>query len=151
MYLIIKTPFSKDLLIMGENKIDRIIFVQKNNTYKQTPLQKMFSMVFNKKDLSFFDYDLLNWEKLSDEQRMVYDYLRLINGIITYKELGEKFGFHQRKIAYLMKKNPFVYVVPCHRVVAKNSIGGYQYSVEFKKELLDFEKNTKRSLQDGFI
>ncbi|OSS42695.1 cysteine methyltransferase [Desulfurella amilsii] len=91
--------------------------------------------------MSFFDYNLLNWEMLSDEQKILYNYLRHVSGVITYKELGERLGFHQRKIAYFMKINPFVYVVPCHRVVAKNSIGGYQFSIELKKELLDFEKN----------
>jgi len=139
--LTIKTPFSKDLMLTFEKKIDKIAFVDKSAVYKQSSLQKMFSMVFKKKDLSFFDYGLLNWEMLSDEQKMLYSYLRFMSGVITYKELGERFGFHQRKIAYLMKINPFVYVVPCHRVIAKNSIGGYKFSIELKKELLDFEKN----------
>jgi len=141
LFLIIKTPFSKDLMLTFEEKIDRIAFVEKGFVYEESSLQKMFSMVFKSKDLSFFDYGLLNWEILSDEQKMLYRFLKLVNGVITYKELGEMFGFHQRKIAYFMKINPFVYVVPCHRVIAKNSIGGYQFSVELKKELLDFEKN----------
>jgi methylated-DNA-[protein]-cysteine S-methyltransferase len=139
--LTIKTPFSKDLMLTFEKKINRVAFVEKSTVYRESSLQKMFSMVFKKKDLSFFDYGLLNWEMLSNEQKMVYEFLRHISGVITYKELGERFGFHQRKIAYLMKINPFVYVVPCHRVIAKNSIGGYQFSIELKKELLDFEKN----------
>lgn len=124
-----------------EEKIKRITFIEKERTHKQSPLQKMFSMVFKNKDLSYFDYGLLDWEILSDEQKMLYSYLRFVDKVVTYKELGEFFGFHQRKIAYLMKINPFVYVVPCHRVIGKNSIGGYQYSIELKKELLDFEKN----------
>ncbi|MGE4547685.1 MAG: methylated-DNA--[protein]-cysteine S-methyltransferase [Desulfurella sp.] len=128
-------------MLTFEKKINRVAFVEKSTVYRESSLQKMFSMVFKKKDLSFFDYGLLNWEMLSNEQKMVYEFLRHISGVITYKELGERFGFHQRKIAYLMKINPFVYVVPCHRVIAKNSIGGYQFSIELKKELLDFEKN----------
>jgi len=128
-------------MLTFEKKINRVAFVEKSTVYRESSLQKMFSMVFKKKDLSFLDYGLLNWEMLSDEQKMVYEFLRHISGVITYKELGERFGFHQRKIAYLVKINPFVYVVPCHRVIAKNSIGGYQFSIELKKELLDFEKN----------
>ncbi|MGB9755328.1 MAG: MGMT family protein [Desulfurella sp.] len=98
-------------------------------------------MIFKKKDLLLFDYSLLKWEGLSSEQKMVYEYLKT-SDVVTYKALGEKFGFHQRKIAYLMKVNPFAYVIPCHRVIAKNSLGGYKFSIELKKELLDFEKNT---------
>lgn len=128
-------------MLTFEKKINKVAFVEKSTVYRESSLQKMFSMVFKKKDLSFLDYGLLNWEMLSDEQKMVYEFLRHISGVITYKELGERFGFHQRKIAYLVKINPFVYVVPCHRVIAKNSIGGYQFSIELKKELLDFEKN----------
>ncbi len=129
------------MLIIKEKLIDRIVFVDKSMDYEQSSLQKMFSMIFRKKDILLFDYDLLNWGILSSEQKMVYDSLRRISGVITYKVFGEMFGFHQRKIAYLMKTNPFAYVIPCHRVIGTKSIGGYQFSVELKKELLNFEKN----------
>nr|WP_263854019.1 MGMT family protein [Methanohalophilus profundi] len=32
-------------------------------------------------------------------------------------------------------------VIPCHRVVAKNSIGGYAGGTELKKKLLEMEKS----------
>jgi len=122
--------------------INKIVFVEKQKNYVDNALQKLFSVIFRKKDILLFDYSLLNWKILNDEQKMVYNYLKFVKGTITYKSLGEIFGFHQRKVAYLLKINPFVYVIPCHRVIGANSIGGYQFSVELKKELLNFEKNT---------
>lgn len=132
-----------------------ILFIQKDDNYllskQDAPLQKIFSMIFKKSDISLFNYDLLDWGILSDEQNKVYTFLKNMKQItVTYKELGLFFGFHQRKIAYLMKLNPFAYVIPCHRVIAKDSIGGYKFSVELKKEILEFEKNTL-GVKNGFI
>lgn len=151
MYLKIKTPFSKDLSIsVNNNLIEKMVFVDKNTSNPtNSSLQNMFFMIFKKKDLSLFDYGLLNWGILSVEQKMVYEYLKS-SKVISYKMLGGLFGLHQRKIAYLMKINPFVFVIPCHRVVAKNSLGGYRYSVALKRELLDFE-NLHKEVLDGLI
>jgi methylated-DNA-[protein]-cysteine S-methyltransferase len=39
-----------------------------------------------------------------------------------------------------MKKNPFPLFVPCHRVIRKNGIGGFNYGIKWKKFLIEFEK-----------
>jgi methylated-DNA-[protein]-cysteine S-methyltransferase len=38
-----------------------------------------------------------------------------------------------------MAKNPFVILVPCHRVVAKQGLGGFAWGLEAKERLLEFE------------
>lgn len=58
---------------------------------------------------------------------------------ISYKKLGQIFEIHPRKIGYLMKKNPFPIVIPCHRVISEKGIGGYSFGIDIKKKLLEFE------------
>jgi methylated-DNA-[protein]-cysteine S-methyltransferase len=44
------------------------------------------------------------------------------------------------EVAQVMRLNPYQIVVPCHRVVAKNGLGGYNGGVEIKTWLLEFER-----------
>jgi len=60
--------------------------------------------------------------------------------LYTYKELAEKLNVHPRKVGKILNKNPFLILIPCHRVVKSNGeIGGYVLGVEIKKKLLDCE------------
>ncbi len=60
---------------------------------------------------------------------------------LSYSELAAKVGNPgaARAVGSVMKKNSCPIIVPCHRVVAKSSIGGYFYGIEMKKRLLEFE------------
>ena len=44
-----------------------------------------------------------------------------------------------RAVAQALKQNPFMIIVPCHRVISKKGIGGYNGGIEIKKKLLEFE------------
>jgi methylated-DNA-[protein]-cysteine S-methyltransferase len=44
-----------------------------------------------------------------------------------------------RAVGNVMAKNPFVIIVPCHRVVAKQGLGGFAWGLEAKERLLEFE------------
>ncbi len=62
--------------------------------------------------------------------------------VVSYSELGKAVGVNARKVAWLMKKNPYAPFVPCHRVVQKNGcLGGYSGpgGVKKKKQLLEAE------------
>ena len=58
---------------------------------------------------------------------------------ITYAEMGELVGRHPRFVAYCMKINRFPVIIPCHRVIARDGIGGFSYGLEIKRKLLSFE------------
>lgn len=45
-----------------------------------------------------------------------------------------------RAVGQACHVNPCAPVVPCHRVVAANGLGGYYGGLDMKRELLDFEK-----------
>ena len=61
---------------------------------------------------------------------------------ITYSELARNIGSRAyRAVGNALSCNPFPIVIPCHRVVAKNGIGGYSPGVDIKARLLEFEKS----------
>ncbi|MCZ7392363.1 MAG: methylated-DNA--[protein]-cysteine S-methyltransferase [Candidatus Methanoperedens sp.] len=60
---------------------------------------------------------------------------------ITYSELARNIGSKGARAAgRALAINPLPIVIPCHRVVAKNGIGGYSAGVDIKTRLLELEK-----------
>ncbi|MDL4774719.1 MULTISPECIES: methylated-DNA--[protein]-cysteine S-methyltransferase [Thermomonosporaceae] len=63
--------------------------------------------------------------------------------VVTYGQLGDRSGtgVHAQVIGQVMGGNPIPLIVPCHRVVASNGLGGYSggTGVEVKRWLLTLE------------
>lgn len=61
----------------------------------------------------------------------------------TYSELAQQIGSGPRAVANACGANPLPLLIPCHRVVAKNGLGGFMQGVEggleIKKWLLAHE------------
>ena len=61
----------------------------------------------------------------------------------SYKWIAKRIGKPKaaRAVASVLKKNKYLFVVPCHRVIeSTGAIGGYVLGKEIKKMLLDLEK-----------
>jgi methylated-DNA-[protein]-cysteine S-methyltransferase len=59
---------------------------------------------------------------------------------VTYGELGRRAGVDDpRDVGVMMGRNPVPLVVPCHRVVASDGLGGYGGGLELKRRLLELE------------
>jgi len=59
--------------------------------------------------------------------------------VTTYGDLAKAVGLEngQRTIGTIMKKNPFLGIVPCHRVVKSDGkIGGFVYGERTKSQML---------------
>ena len=60
----------------------------------------------------------------------------------SYGEIGERIGSKAyRAIGNACGKNPIPLIIPCHRVVGKNNLGGFSLGIVLKKKLLDIENN----------
>jgi methylated-DNA-[protein]-cysteine S-methyltransferase len=96
-------------------------------------------------DLKDFEFPI-DWRLTSDVQRRVlatlYETVRY-GEVVTYGELGDRSGtgVHAQVIGQVMGANPVPLIVPCHRVVASNGLGGYSggSGVEVKRWLLTLE------------
>jgi methylated-DNA-[protein]-cysteine S-methyltransferase len=60
----------------------------------------------------------------------------------TYGDLAEELGSSPVAVGQACGRNPIPVVVPCHRVVGANSIGGFSANggVELKRKLLALER-----------
>ena len=59
---------------------------------------------------------------------------------VTYGELGARAGVDDpRDVGVMMATNPLPLVVPCHRVVASDGLGGYGGGLDLKRRLLELE------------
>ena len=64
-----------------------------------------------------------------------------VGRVATYQEIAVRVGRPQavRAVGTACGANPFPFLIPCHRVVATNGMGGYGYGLELKRQLLQFE------------
>ena len=78
-------------------------------------------------------------------QNMVWQEMLNIpyGSVLSYGELAKNVNNPKavRAIGSVCHNNKILIIVPCHRVVAKNSIGGFGCGVEMKIKLLELEKN----------
>ena len=85
-------------------------------------------------DLRGTPFQLRVWEELQ----------RIPHGeVCTYGELAARLGKPgaSRAVGGANGKNPVPLIVPCHRVVASNGLGGFTGGLEWKERLLAHEKN----------
>jgi len=57
----------------------------------------------------------------------------------SYGELSKTLNTAPRALGQALGANPFAILIPCHRVVAAHSLGGFHYGNGWKKNLLTFE------------
>jgi O-6-methylguanine DNA methyltransferase len=68
--------------------------------------------------------------------------------LITYGELAALSGFPRaaRAVGNAMRLNPWAIVIPCHRVVGENNLGGYFGRLDLKRRLLELEGHNLNDL-----
>jgi methylated-DNA-[protein]-cysteine S-methyltransferase len=85
----------------------------------------------------------LDWAGVGSEHRHLLEVLCEVapfGRTVTYGELGRHAGIEDpRDVGALMGRNPLPLVVPCHRVVAADGLGGYGGGLELKRRLLEVE------------
>jgi len=77
-------------------------------------------------------------------QRLVWEALTDIpyGSTATYGEIAEYIGHPRsaRAVGMACGCNPIPIIIPCHRVVAANGIGGYSGGLTIKRKLLEIER-----------
>ena len=86
---------------------------------------------------------VLDWQGVEATHRRVLETLCEIapyGATVTYGELGARARIEDpRDVGVVMARNPLPLVVPCHRVVASDGLGGYGGGLELKRRLLELE------------
>ncbi|MBT8763297.1 MGMT family protein [Desulfohalobiaceae bacterium Ax17] len=86
----------------------------------------------------------LFWERVSPFSKVVLSTLLTRVGfgqVVTYSQLAQMCGKPKaiRAVGQVMAHNPWPLLVPCHRVIAQKSLGGFGPGLELKKTILHLE------------
>ena len=129
---VIDAPFGKVGIRTDDDTVREIIYLP-HGTPNQTPdsplaaraveqIQRYFEAASASFDLPLADlgtaYQRRVWQALSEIPLGV---------VLTYGQLAEKIGSAPRAIGQACGANYFPLVIPCHRVVAANDIGGFAH------------------------
>ena len=85
----------------------------------------------------------LDLEEVTDFDFKVYEQLLMIpyGETVSYGELAKRIGKPNgaRAVGQAVGRNPIGIIIPCHRVVAVNGIGGFGGGIALKKKLFEIE------------
>ena len=85
------------------------------------------------------------------EEKVLKEVLTIPAGELrTYKWLAKKAGNRRAysAVANVLRRNPYPFFIPCHRVVKSDGkLGGYSLGENLKKELINLEKIVKNVLK----
>jgi methylated-DNA-[protein]-cysteine S-methyltransferase len=107
-------------------------------------LTKKFQAYYKGNKTNFSDK--LDYSFATPFQRQVWEATRLIpyGKTMSYGWVAMQIGKPQaaRAVGQALGKNPFLIVVPCHRVIASDgSLGGFGGDLDMKRYLLELEKS----------
>lgn len=149
-YNIINSPIGKLGIETKNNALTKIEFLDTNvattpetnlsitNTTKQ--LEQYFTNPKHKFDLP------LNPQGTKFQKRIWKTLCNIPSGTVkTYGELAKQLNTSPRAIGNACRHNPIPIIIPCHRVIAKKSLGGYAGKqrgkmMDIKKWLLEHEQ-----------
>ncbi|MDY6774294.1 MAG: methylated-DNA--[protein]-cysteine S-methyltransferase [Candidatus Nanohaloarchaea archaeon] len=86
-------------------------------------------------EVDISDYSPFNRKVLQVLREIPYGETRTYGEIA--REIGE--GGSARAVGQAANQNPVPIIIPCHRAVKKDGIGGYRFGKDVKKELLRLE------------
>jgi methylated-DNA-[protein]-cysteine S-methyltransferase len=143
----IETSWGIITLEYNDNYLISLSFGKRESLYtfkKNSFISKQLNEYFSGERRKFeFDFD---FSKLTKFTGKVLYYIQSIpyGETMTYGDVAKVMNTSPRAIGVAMRLNPLPIFIPCHRIVAKNSIGGYSIGIEIKKKLLKLEnKNFK--------
>lgn len=148
MHVYLESPIGPLKIIGNEKNISEIQFIKHDELGEDAPTtclleaKNQLSEYFQGKRKNF---DLeLNLSSATEFQQKVWQGLVQIpyGKTKTYGQLAVDINRPgaQRAVGGANNKNPIPIIIPCHRVVASNGLGGFALGAEVKKWLLDHEK-----------
>lgn len=136
--------------ITYEEKIKKIELVDKikgesceNELFKIFRDQILEYLSGSRKD--FDQLDLLDLEGTDFQKSVRKALLKIPYGkTSSYKKIAYEIGNPKavRAVGTAVGKNPFLIIIPCHRIIKSDgSLGGFAYGSEIKRKLLKIEDN----------
>lgn len=147
-YQIIDTKIGKLTLI--ENNENTITGVYLNDAPAKGLINKETNLLKKLKQqlLEYFEgkrkeFDIRTKQPLTPFQKEVYDILKEVDYgyTLTYGDIAFLLNNVKaaRAVGNALGKNKLLILVPCHRVIGKDSLGGFAAGIKAKRTLLNLE------------
>lgn len=147
-YITLKNSYGKFILVEDLNGyisgIHANDFKTTNLILKETPLLKELKRQLNlyfQGKLKKFEIPFKQPGTLFEQE--VYSVLAEVpfGYTVTYSDIAYLIGKEKasRAVGNALGKNDLLILVPCHRVLGKNSLGGFSSGLKLKKKLLKIE------------
>lgn len=143
--IVIDSPVGHILLKANDNALVFLDFTKKPVSHST----KHPVLILAKKELhEYFQGDLKKFTvkvnaQGTDFQMKVWKELQKIpfGKSLSYGELALKLGGknYARAVGTAVGKNPLAIIIPCHRILAANGLGGFAGGLKIKKQLLEIE------------
>jgi len=127
---VIAAPFARIGLRMAGEAVSALDYLP-TNTPEQSPVDAATARVVEQLQVYFRDPHAPLTVPLLLEgtafQRRVWEALQAISPgtVLTYGELAKQLGTAARAIGVACRTNPVPILIPCHRVVGRQGLGGY--------------------------
>ncbi|MER2491071.1 methylated-DNA--[protein]-cysteine S-methyltransferase [Catenovulum sediminis] len=150
------TPIGKVAVINSVDKVKKIDVHAESIPYQIAQPNSLTKLICQQLEAYFngklTKFDLPVQLDGTDFQFKVWSQLNHIpyGEALTYGELANQVSTSARAIGGACRHNPIPIVIPCHRVIAANGIGGYSgqwrlgVKVDVKRWLLQHEKKNKQ-------
>lgn len=134
--------------ISYQEKIESIELVDKIDSKNERSKlsDKIFTQIdkYLKGEVKEFDiYDKLEIKGTDFQQSVWQELIKIPYGETrTYKDIAEKINNPRatRAVGSAIGKNPFLIIIPCHRVIRSDGkMGGFAYGLDVKEKLLYLE------------
>jgi len=128
--MIITTPIGKLGLKLSSNILSSIRFLPKTallSTNQDQAIQRIITELHAYFKNPQHQFKLEFQMEGTAFQKRVWKALQNIPSgkVLTYKELAQKLKTSPRAIGNACRRNPLPIIVPCHRVVSQQGLGGY--------------------------
>ena len=127
----IKTPFAHLGISLVDDRLAAIDFIESNNEIKPADdatvnvCKQIRQYLENPALHDSFDI-VCSYSGTPFQNRVWCELKNIPSGkVVSYGELAIKLGTSARAVGNACRKNPIPVVIPCHRVVSANGIGGY--------------------------
>jgi O-6-methylguanine DNA methyltransferase len=122
-------------------KVKRVRFSQEQPHARSELAEKIVACLEGRRPCPQMELDVAD---LTDFQKQIFAIVREIprGRTRTYGEVAALSGRPKaaRAVGRAMASNPFVVLVPCHRVIACRGLGGFAGGLEIKEKLLALER-----------
>lgn len=149
---VIAAPFGRIGIWVEQDKVSRIDLLPAGTALKnshQPAVQRVRQQLLDYLKNGAHRFDLALEERGTPFQKSVWRQLRRIppGKTLSYKDVAEKLKTSPRAVGAACRANPIPLVTPCHRVVAKNAIGGFMGKtsgapLRMKEWLLEHERRS---------